>query len=346
MEKRRKIFVGFLIAIILLALLIYGVGWKSLLGTLVKVNFIWIIFSLILTFICLFLWSMSWRNIISCVGKKIKARDIFPLFLSGVFANNITPLGQAGGEAAIAYILSSKSDIDYEECFATILVTDIINLLPFLIFSIFGILLIVLRFEIGENILLMGSGGIALSIGVLLFFYVLLTKRLFFEKIVLSITSRIAKVINTISPKWRKKLKREKVEEKIAGFYKSFSMMKENKTNLMKSLFYSFLGWIFMVFAVRYIFIALGQNLSILIALFIVALTSVVSFTPLPGGTGGVEITITLFLSTLIGLSLSISSSIAILFRFVTYWIPLIIGGLISISLLKSKKINYSLLKD
>ena len=345
MENKYKIALGFSIGFILLFLLIFGVGWNNLINTLVGLNPYWIAFSITASLLAIFFWAMCWKSIINASGSHIRVRDIFPIFLSGVFANNITPLGQAGGEAAIAYILSSKTDINYEKSFATILVTDILNLLPFLLFSFLGLMLLAIRVQMSGNTLYISLGGVMASSLILVLFYLLLTKKDLVEKVLLYITTKISTGLDFLSQKWTRRFSRENVKEKIEGFYECFDLMKEDKRNLGKAFVFSIIGWLAMVLSIQFIFVSLGLQISIIMGFFVVALTSFVSFTPLPGGTGGVEIAITIFLSSLIGLSLGSSSSVAILYRFVTYWIPLVIGGLVSLRLIRTGKISASLNK-
>lgn len=85
--------------------------------------------------------------------------------------------------------------------------------------------------------------------------------------------------------------------------------------------------WAALVAALGVAGASLGVGLSPTVVLFVVPAAGLVNVTPLPGGLGGYEATVTAALVTLGGVSLASAGAVVLLYRLLTYWLVLAVGG-------------------
>lgn len=82
---------------------------------------------------------------------------------------------------------------------------------------------------------------------------------------------------------------------------------------------------------------AVGASISAPVALLAMTVgAAAISVTPTPGGLGGVEAGIVAVL-TISGLAASTALGVALLFRVITFWLPLVLGGIALLAVLRLK---------
>ena len=137
-----KIVLGFAIAALLIYLLGAVIGWEETLGHLRAADPVWVGAACLSTVLCLATWGKTWQLVLGAVGVSVPYRKLVVTFFAATFANYVTPMGQAGGEPFIAYVLARDTDASYEQSLASVLMADLIRLLPF--FTVGGIGLVYL----------------------------------------------------------------------------------------------------------------------------------------------------------------------------------------------------------
>ncbi|MDP2727257.1 MAG: lysylphosphatidylglycerol synthase transmembrane domain-containing protein [Dehalococcoidia bacterium] len=103
--------------------------WESLRGA----DYSWIILSLPVYFMGVWLRAVRWQRLLLPV-KAIQARDLFPYTVLGFMANNVLPLRI--GELVRAYLLGEKESISKTSILATILVERVLDALTLLFFAL------------------------------------------------------------------------------------------------------------------------------------------------------------------------------------------------------------------
>lgn len=297
-----------------------------------NVNIFWILVSILFMFINILFQSLSVYCFLKEVKPDYKFLDTFMLMLSALFFNAITPFS-SGGQPFQMYLLKKQG----------VKLTDSGNVLLQNFFTFQFALTLMGTFSIVINYFfdILPKDSIlkrVVLIGYIINILVLLLL-LFLSRAKKANTHFFNKIFDFIFG-FRfiknRDILRKRASEKIDDFYNSALYFKNNKKNLIKSLLYNLLSLIFLYLVPVFIFYSIGEFNSINAFESIVALgyTYLIgSFIPAPGGTGGLEYAfVQFFQGFIVGASLS---AIMILWRFVTYYLGMIVG---SLSLLHFKK--------
>jgi len=126
-----KTLLGFTVAVALVGLLVVGVGWERTLSRLRTARPGWVLLACLSSMLCLAAWTKTWQAVLSAAGVSVPYRKLVGTFFAATFANYVTPMGQAGGEPFIAYVLSRDTEATYEQSLASVVTADLIRLLPF-----------------------------------------------------------------------------------------------------------------------------------------------------------------------------------------------------------------------
>ena len=315
-----KLLLGFLVAGVLIYLLVAVAGWERVLDALQGADYTWVWVACGSTIVGLTLWGKAWQVVLAVLDIEVKLRRIVVTYFAATFANYVTPLGQAGGEPFIAYVLSRDTEANYEDSLASVVTADLLNLLPFFNFAAVGLAYLLLNASMPENAETLAQGLVVLAFGVPLIAYVGWRHREGVESFVLRIVGPIADRTDRITV--------ESVRERIDRFYHALERIADEPRELLYALVFSYTGWIFFALPLYFSGVALDLPLTLTLVLFIVPASTLAGMTPLPGGLAGVEAALAVLIFGLAPVSWSSAVAAAIVYRFASYWIVLLVGGL------------------
>ncbi|MFW5963991.1 MAG: lysylphosphatidylglycerol synthase transmembrane domain-containing protein, partial [Natronomonas sp.] len=174
MDRRTtlKLLVGFAVALVLVYLLGAVIGWDETIERLRAADLYWVGVACASTLLCLLAWTKTWQVVLGAAGVTVPFRKLVVTFYAAMFANYITPMGQAGGEPFIAYILSRDTEANYEESLASVVIADLLRMLPFFNVGLLGLGYLLLQSQLPEGTeqfaaLLLGL-AIVLPVGIVL----------------------------------------------------------------------------------------------------------------------------------------------------------------------------------
>lgn len=316
-----KILVGFGIAVLLVYLLVMAVGWDGVMGTLEGADYTWLGIAALSTTIGLAAWGKSWQVVLSVLGIDVDYRRLVVTYFAATFANYITPLGQAGGEPFIAYVLSKDTGASYEDSLASVITADLLNLLPFFNFAAVGLSYLLLRTELPRAAEQLAVGLVGLAVGVPLLAGVGWQYRDAIERGILRLISPIATRT--------KRMSLDSVQGRIERFYRSLERITGSPRALLYAVAFSYTGWVFFALPLYFAGRTLGLPIDLILVLFIVPASTLAGLIPLPGGLGGVEIALVVLLVALIPtLTNEGATAIALVYRLASFWFALGIGGI------------------
>ena len=315
-----KILVGFVVAGVLIYLLGVVVGWNEIFSTLAGADFRWLAIACVSTAICLAAWGKAWQVVLGVLGIDVPFRKLVVTYYAATFANYVTPLGQAGGEPFIAYVLSKDTEANFEDSLASVVTADLLNLLPFFNFAALGLGFLLLQASLPERAEFLAQGLAVLAVGVPGLIYVGWRHRDGVEGAVLRFVRPIAGRTKRISV--------EGVRRRIDRFYASLERIAAEPWQLAYALTFSYAGWVFFALPLYFAGRTLGLPVDILVVLFVVPASTLAGLTPLPGGVGGVEIALVVLLVALTPLAAGPAAAVALVYRLASYWFALVIGGL------------------
>ncbi|PSQ51409.1 TIGR00374 family protein [Halobacteriales archaeon SW_8_65_20] len=319
-----KTLAGFAVAAIVLSLVASQFGLAEVAETLAGADLRWLAVGCLSTTLCLVLWGKAWHIVLRVAGVEVPFRRLVGTYFAATFANYVTPLGQAGGEPFIAYVLSRDTDASYEESLASVVTADLLNLLPFFSFSAVGLSVLLAQSSLPGAAQSLAVGLLAMAVGVPLFVGVAWRYRERVRAGVLRLVRPLAGVIGRLSV--------EGVATRLDELYESFGRIARDRRALVAAVAFAYAGWVF--FALPLYFA--GRTLAVpaidpLLVLFVVPASTLAGLTPSPGGTGGVELALVALLVALTPVSNAVALSVALVYRVMSYWFALVVGGLAAV---------------
>lgn len=328
MKSLKKNLIFLVIISLIVIYMVFSYDFDKTIDVLKSSKLIYIFLSAIIILIGDLLKGRSIYLIVSDYSLKYKFKDAFRLTLQTNFFNGITPFS-LGGQPFQLYLLKKRNNIDYITG-SNILFKDFYCYqIGFVIMSIiFFILNFIFKFFVADTIMnKLILVGFIINFVIMLFLIYLPYSKSNYKSIILFSINVFSK-IGLIKEK-------QKVLDNVNNGIKKFkSQINEVRNNIMLILRCSFLNIlkIFGMGVVAYFsFKSIGVDISIFISIILVLFVyNMSSFIPVPGASGGVEYGfVSVFSSFLFGYSGIMISVAMIIWRFLTYYLPLIVGGIL-----------------
>ncbi|MFB6132389.1 MAG: YbhN family protein [Halanaeroarchaeum sp.] len=324
--NRRGLALGFVGAGALIAALLLLVDVERVGATLVQADPGLVGVVLGLALLWLLAWSGSLKTVLASMDVQLSTSTSFFVYAAAVFANNVTPFGQAGGEPVTALIVSKVSETRYETGLVAIASVDVLNVVSSAAVVFFGIGVYTTRFTLGSSIMAAVGSVVVILIGIVITFGLGWRYR---HGLVDTVSGPIARGLDrmTIGPLASRRITEAGVAERMNRFFGNVEVIAEDRQRLAVALALSLLGWLLQAATLVAAFAALGYDLSTVVTLFVIPLAYLAGITPLPGGLGGIEATFVALLVPTTGTGAAVVTASVILFRVATYWMPVAIGG-------------------
>lgn len=285
----------------------------------------WLFVGFLLTMgYCLFK-AILLNNIISQF-KSYPMNKTLKLQIMTFFFNAVTPFA-TGGQPFQIYTLK-KSGLDISEGTNVIMQESILHQCSMLVLSIIALILNGF-FHFCEMdsflILLFILGFLANTFVLVLLFILAYAKKVdhFMVRGAIRLLAKLKIIKN-------KDKTAQKWQESIEKFHTGSKMLLQNKIRFLKLIGINMMGLIALYIVPLTILFSLGNytafsGLTAIVLTIFISLIS--SFVPLPGGTGGQEYLFVLLFGTYI--TNPLLNSVMLLWRFITYYVPMIIGGVL-----------------
>ncbi|MFA9517474.1 YbhN family protein [Halopenitus sp. H-Gu1] len=315
-----KTLLGFAVAILLVYLIGVVVGWERTIQRLRVAKIEWVLLGGLSAIACLAVWAKTWQVVLRAIGIVVPYRKLVVTFLSATFANYVTPMGQAGGEPFIAYILTRDTEATYEESLASVVTTDVIRMLPF--FTVGGV---GLGYLLGTTQRLPGPVEwfaavlVALAIGLPLLAVASWGFRDRLRAAIRRLVAPIARRSHRVSL--------ASVDDRIERLYESIEVIAGSPRALLVSVALAYVGWVLFALPLYFSAIAIGTPISVFLVCFLVPVSVVAGSTPLPGGLAAIEGTLVALLTALTVLSTADALAVTTIYRLVSYWFVVGVGG-------------------
>ncbi|MCK4730703.1 MAG: flippase-like domain-containing protein [Candidatus Aenigmarchaeota archaeon] len=319
--------IGLLLGIFLFFGVIFFFGGTEILTVLLSVNPYYFGGAVLVQIIIILLYALRLRLIVSEQGYKIGFGRILKILSAGMAINQLTPVVKAAGEPVKMHYLS-KSGMPVTKAGAATVVEISSDLISFYVILFLSILLLSFEKYLSQNFLYAGGMVFILFIAVIIisFKFMLNEDKLerFFGRFLMKYFKKDAKVSTKV---FTSSLRHLFTCRKLG--FKIFSI--------------SFLCRFLDIARIYLLFEALHFSSPLTFALVLWVITFMFSMIPwLPGGLGLVEGGAIPVLM-LLGISASVSSSLILLERFLTFWFIILIGGVSFHILNKEFKENYGI---
>lgn len=289
-------------------------------------NLFWIILSFILFYIYVLLEAYILKNIIKEYKSDYSIKNLFKLQVMTKFFNGITPFA-SGGQPLQIYELS-KEGIEPTKGTMAIVQSFLIFQFSIIILGIISVILNIVfnLFHLTPHMFWMLVFGFTLNIIAFTLVYTISCNK--------NANKFINRLINRIINKNKfiknKEEKVSNINKYFTEYYEGFCHLRSNKKMFIKCFLLELLSLVILFVIPQCIFNALSieHNLNLFVTSIISTYIFIVgSYIPIPGGTGGVEYS---FLTFFKGFTTTGAlTSGLIVWRFITYYAPVAIGGIV-----------------
>ena len=319
-----KAVAGFAVALVLLGLLAAGIGIEEIAAELADADPRWLALGCLSTAVGLLSWARAWQVVLRVVGVSVSFRKLVVTYYAATFANYVTPLGQAGGEPFIAYVLSRDTEASYEDSLASVVTADLLNLLPFFTFAAVGTAVLAVRTTLPQEIQGVAVALAVFAVGVPAVAGAGWRFRMPLGRLLVRVASPVARRTRFLSV--------ESIRERLRELNEAFERIAADPRALAHALVFSYVGWLFFALPLYFAVLAVGGTISLWLVFFIVPASTLAGLTPSPGGLGGVEAALVGLLVVLAGFTTASGYATATIYRLASYWFALGVGGLAAIT--------------
>ena len=322
--KRNSLII--LIITILVLLFILKDDYVEIMFHLKNANLLWLFISIALYFVYFLFDQLSLHNIIKQYDSKFKFQFSLYLGIITKFFNGITPLA-TGGQPMEVYEMHKKG-ISYSNGANIVIQNYIVFQIALVFWAIISITLNQI-FHLFEYIPILQQltviGFVINFVILILLFLISFSKN--FNRILVTFIINIGSKLKIVKNK-EKSL--EKWNEKCAEYYENAKVLLHNKKVFLRCIIYQVIS--LSIFYALPLFIAwslnLGDNLNLINSIAASSYIYVMGcYVPIPGASGGMEYAFLGFFGNF--LSDAPLKALLIMWRFMTYYVPTIVGALI-----------------
>ncbi|WP_251341623.1 lysylphosphatidylglycerol synthase transmembrane domain-containing protein [Haloplanus halophilus] len=329
--RLRATVLGFAGALVVFAVLFSLAGVDDLLAQLANADLRLVGLVFLVTLGWLAAWGFALRTVLDVLGVSLSVPEALFVFTGAMFANNVTPFGQAGGEPITALLISRVADTEYETGLAAIASVDTLNFVPSITIALIGVGYFVTETAFGTSrrLELALVAVIGLAVGVPALVYLGWQRRYRLERRVVGLVTPAVRRVARHVPRMPVPTVGG-IEGRINGFFRAIERVAANPRGLAVALALSSVGWFFQMLGLWLAFRAIGTPIPLSVALFVVPIGAIAGVTPLPGGAGGIEsvLVVLLVAAPLPTVTEPIALAAVVVFRGMVYWTPTVLGGL------------------
>lgn len=324
---RLSTFVGFLAALTVLSAVVWYIGIHDILGALQQADRSVLLLILLIATIWLSAWGLALWTVLRAIGTPVSAPKAIFVFAASVFANNVTPFGQAGGEPVSAMFISSVTDSEYESGLAAIASVDTLHFVPSITCAIVGFVYVVAgAAQLTQDVLVAAAGAVVLVAAILTIAALGWRNQHRVEVVLVRSVTPILAAVGRVVPR-RSPPDRGDIERRVGVFFDAIGRVANDRRTLLTAMAFSAVGWVALSTSLWLSLYALGYAVPFAATLFVVPVGSIAGVTPLPGGLGGVESVFIALLTPTAGVSATVATAAVLIYRGATYWLPTLFGG-------------------
>ena len=293
-------------------------------NTLLAGSLLWIIVAAILQ--AIYYYCLTMLSILSfkIVGIKRTVSGLLPLILGSLVINVLAPSGGAAGAGLFMQDASARKESVAKTGSAALLALlgTYFSFIPILAA---GVIFLISQHEI-RVYQIAGSLVLILLIGAIYLAFRLATQRKSVLRHLFHGVDRVASAINWTLRRTKPILKKGWIDEVMAELAEAGEAVHSRPKLVQKALQFGLLGYLINILSLAAIFLAFHQqlNVGIIIAGYAISFLFWI-VAPAPQGIGIEEAIMSLVLGSL-GLPAAQSIAIAVAFRGVNFWLPMLVG--------------------
>ncbi len=322
----RSLILAILISLASILVILYFTVTDETLKSLFMIRPVFLLAAITLHILSWVVWGVKIKVLSRITGNHLRLFDTVRIVMASAFTAAITP-SHAGGEPVRIYLLSKSVNIG--DATAIIFCERFLDLLFLILLSPFGL-------YIFKGILFRNFEIYAFFCLGFLMFIVILTL------VVLTLyhpggfISRLYRIISFIKGEKKARVIMDKVEKNLEAFIRSMKrFIREGRRELAGASICTVIFWSMEFFIPPLILMGLGSSPQVVYAFVAQVILMMLVLIPVtPGGSGIAELGFTALFSFFV--RPSILGVLVVLWRFITYYLNIIAGGLAGLSFLRT----------
>ena len=321
--------VAVVVALLALAGLVWAVGVEAVHAVLTGVGPDQATMLVVAGLVPLALWGVALRVVLDGIGEPVGTARAAALFAGSGFLNNVTPLGELGGDVPAGLLIAADRDIPFERGLAAITSLNVLNR--------FGVVALGGAALAWHGHHLRGLGG-GWTLGLAVTAWVALVGGLgaawvYRESLLRRFGSPISSGIAVVG-RWLpldEAPPPSAVEARIRGFVDAVERLTAHPQRLVAVLILGVVGHLAVATTLWLALWTLGARVPVHDVVLVVPLAKVSGLSPTPGGTGSAAVLLTGLLVALTGVDAATATGAALLYRAAAFWVPTALGGAITV---------------
>ncbi|WP_254271140.1 flippase-like domain-containing protein [Haloarcula marina] len=329
----RRFLFGAGLAVALFAALVLSLDVRTTATELIGANPWFVALAVCCSLFAQLCWSLTTVALVDGIDGSLPRRRIQLGYLSGTFGKQVLPLGNVGGSAILAYVISEDLNHRFRDVFAAVTASELLVFSGSLGVAVLGLVALLVDPVSGFD----GPLVLALLASVVFLLVaggaVLAYRRRYIATLVASMASLVRLTVGRLSTRVGRLLAPRRVEAGIDSFLSAFGAATGDTRRLVFGATAAVLGWLAFAFALLFGFAAVDVSLAVGLALFLAPASGVATFVPTPGGLGTTEVGLTAFLAFLTGVPPEVAAAGVLVYRVATYWVVVSVGAMASVYL-------------
>jgi uncharacterized protein (TIRG00374 family) len=326
--QRRQTALRFGVAALVVAALLYGVGWRRVLDNLAAADL-----SVFASAVAVSLLGMlvAAEGVRVAIGVPRGSPDVSlarHAALAGMFVRSVLPAGNVGKGAFVAYTVSRGESTSPSEGVAGAASWEFLNMVASAVIASVGLLgVLAAGRDAGSAPLVLAAFGGLLALAVVSGSLAVQRRDLVVD-FVLWAASVGRRTLGRFAPRLDASLSRERVRVTLDVFVGNVGSLLEDHRRLAFAVLAAHLTWLLGVIPLFLCLQAVGLAVSPSVVLVAVPLAGFALAIPIPGGIGPMDAALGGIVAVLTGHSLGALASALVLFRVATYGTQVVVGGL------------------
>jgi len=330
MERLKKLFIiSLIISIIVLVLVtVFTIGPDTL-PILQRMEPVYLLAAVALHIVSYIIWGLRMKVMTEALGYRIGIKDATEIVIANLFAASVTP-SMAGGEPVRIHMLNRNANVRVGDASAVVIGERVLDALLLLIATPFALWVLsgsLISWEMDLAI-------IVAELFVLLMVFAAIGG-LLSPTFIDWLSSLITRGLHRVGRFDRTEHLIQFIDKELLNFHNSlWALMRTGKQGLFFGCICTMIYWIVEFMVLPLILLGLNQPPSIMVAIAVQVFLTFIMVVPVtPGASGIAELGGAALFGILV--PVSILGVVVAAWRLITYYLNLVIGGVVSVKILK-----------
>jgi hypothetical protein len=319
---------GIALAVALIGLLLFGLDTGAIIGTFADADLTFVAIALVASLAAQLCWSLTTATLLTGTNGALPRHRIQLGYLSGTFGKQILPLGNVGGTAILAYVISEDLDQRFRDVFAAVTASELLIFAGSLGVAALGLAGLVVRPRPGFDGPVLLAVSVALLAVIVVGTVLVAYRRDTFGNLLVGIAAAVYRLLAPVSDRVARQVEPARIQNGVDSFLAGFEAATDDSRRLAVATLFGVVGWLAFGLALYYGLASVGIGLPLGLALFLAPASGLATLLPTPGGLGSSEVGLTAVFTVVTTASPEQAAAGVLLYRLATYWLVLAVGGL------------------